>query len=603
MLLLVQLWLVTMAAAGDISVSAALNATEFPEDQAVLLTVSVNGTGTARVEPPTGDGLEIVYQGQNSQMQWINGKTSASVSFVFMVQATKPGDHTIAPIKVTVDGTTYTTNPVKCTVTPVSAAQAPPAGRRGAASQQGSGQSAARLRSGEAEQIGFMRVFPRKKKIYSGELVPFTIKAYFRQGMRVTIKSQPRFVGDNFIIHSIDDQPRQSEEVINGTPYSILTWQGTLSPVKEGTFPLEVEMDASLLVRAKRQRPTNPLGSPFFDDPFFDDFFAQYSHREVKVASPKQPITVMDLPADNRPASFSGAIGTYSLAVSATPLDGKVGDPITLKMIVSGTGNFDTVQAPVLSNSSDWKTYPPTENFEEHRPGRGKKIFEQAIVPTSDSLEAVPPVEFSYFDPDAGEYVVLQSDPIKLHLSADRAAAPPAQAPARVEKSPAEQPAATPGGLAPIHTDLGTLVRALVPLYRQAWFIALVVVSMLLLCVAAVLILRQRKLAADPSILVRQRVRKALEGHFQAMEQAAAAGDGEKFRSHCRAAIQEKLAAAWDMEPRAITLADVETRLGGDSPLTDIFRQLEHAGYGGVQLDSGLMQTMLQTVRRELDRL
>ncbi len=603
-LLLLQAWFCTMAQAADISVSASLNADKFPEDQAVLLTVTVNGSGTARVEPPRADGLGIVYQGQNSRMQWINGKTSASVSFVYMVQPGKAGKYTIDPIKVTVDGKTYTTNPVTCTVLPVTASQGPPAGRQQARSApQNSGQAATRLRSGEAEQIGFMRVMPRKTKMYSGELVPFTIKAYFRQGMRVTIKSQPRFLGDNFIIHSIDEQPDQSEDIINNTPYSILTWHGTLSSVKEGTFPLEVEMDASLLVRAKRRRPSNPLGSPFFDDPFFDDFFAQYSNREVKVASPKKNITVMDLPTKNRPKGFKGAIGTFSLAVSASPLDGKVGDPITLKMVVSGTGNFDTVQAPDLSDSEHWKTYPATENFEEHRPGRGKKIFEQAIVPTSASLSAVPPVEFSYFDPDAGDYVQLRSDPIKLNLKDDGSTAtlpPPAAATAKNPEQPGQ--AAEPGGLAPLHTELGSLVRSIVPLYRQPWFIVLVAGSLLLLCAAFILMLRQRKLAADPSILIRRQVDRKVREHLEQMARAAASGDQRNFADHCRAAIQERLAKNWNMEPRAITLADLEQRLGRDNPLTGIFGQLEHAGYGGIELDSGRMQTMLATVQTDLEK-
>jgi hypothetical protein len=603
--LLLQLLFSSTVSAGDINVSASLNASRFPEDQGVLLSVTVNGAGSARVEQPRVDGLQIVYRGQNSQIQWINGKSSQSVSFSFIVQAEKAGNYTIGPIRVEVDGTTYTTEPIRCTVTPVQASKAPPAGRQGMQSQQNNA-PAARLRSGEAEQIGFMRVVPKKETIYSGELVPFTIKAYFRQGMRVTIKSAPRFVGDNFILHSIDDQPRQSEEMVNGTPYTTLTWQGTLSPVKEGTFPMEVEMDAGLLVRAKRQRPTSPFDSPFFNDPFFDDFFARYSHRDVKVASPEKKITVKDLPTRGRPGDFSGAIGTYSLAVAASPLEAGVGDPITLKMVVTGTGNFDTVQAPQLTDTRNWKTYPPSEDFEEHRPGQGKKTFEQAIVPTSGKITAIPPVSFSYFDPDSGAYVSVSSDPIPLRLKAGTSPQKtPVSASTTTQASEKQDTAPSPAGLknlAPLHTELGNLVQAIRPLYRQFRFQAAMATALAVLLAALVLYLRRRRLAADPDIMRRREVADKIKTCLQEMESAVKSNDPAAFTTACRTAIQEKLARQWGIQARAITLADLELRLGRDNPLCDIFRQLEHAGYSGSELTENSMQAILRTLRTELEQ-
>lgn len=340
----------TIVRAGDVSVTAALNSTEFPMDQAVLYTLTINGAQAGKPEMPKADGLQFAYQGQSSQMQWINGKSSSSIAYSFMVQAEKPGKYTITPVKVAVDNKVYTTQPITCTVLPSTASQPPPAGRQGVRPPGSSGPSA-RLRSGEADKIGFMRIDSAGDNIYSGQLAPFTIKAYFRQGLRVTLKSSPRFIGENFILHSIDDKPQQTETVVNGTPYTLLTWQGTLSAVKEGTAPLEVEMDATLLVRANRNRPANQFGSRFSNDPFFDDFFASYSRREVKVTSPEKSITVKDLPTAGRPEDFHGAIGTFSLAVAAQPVHGKVGDPITLKMAVSGTGNFDLVQSPTLTDA------------------------------------------------------------------------------------------------------------------------------------------------------------------------------------------------------------------------------------------------------------
>ncbi len=603
--LLTQLPTVTDSLAGDVKVKAELNSTKFSEDQPALLTITVTGARSAKPAMPEADGLQFAYRGQNSQTQWVNGKVSSSISFVFMVQAEKAGTHTIKPTEVTVDGKKYMTKPITCTVLKSSGASAPPAGRQLMQPHQNKAPSA-RLRSGEAEKIGFMRIIAEKNKVYSGQLVPFTIKAFFRQGMRVTLKSNPRFIGENFILQSIDDKPQQREERVNGEPYTTLTWKGAFSAVKQGTFPLEVEMDAELLVRAQPQRQNNPLGSSFLNDPFFDDFFAQYSRREVKMASPKKTITVMDLPTEGKPDDFQGAIGTFSLAVAASPLKGKVGDPITLKMMVSGTGNFDMVHAPDITDTNGWKSYPATDNFEEYKPGSGKKTFEQAIVPTSADLKAIPAVQFSYFDPEDGEYVSLTSDPITIQLEKPSGAPAAADRPDVSEQQPTTpDTSASPNtkNLAPLHTDQGRLVHAIEPLYTKSWFILLMIAAFLCLTAALLLYLRGKRLQADPTILLHKQVNRLLSNHYQEMEQVISSQDQNSFFNHCRAAIQERLGELWGLEPRAITLADLQQRFAADAPLFDIFSRMEHGTYSGERLDRATLEKMLQTTRNELDKL
>ena len=603
--LLIQIPAVTMAQAADVSVKAEINSAEFSIDQSALLTITVSGARSAKPEMPEADGLRFAYRGQKSQAQWINGKASSSISFSFMVQAEKEGKHTIKPVKVTVDGKVYTTRAVPCTVLPARTPNVVSKGRQSVQPQKANAPST-RLRSGEADTIGFMRVFPEKEKIYSGQLVFFTIKAYFRQGLRVTLKSAPRFVGENFMLQSIDDKPQQSEELVNGEPYISLTWKGALSAVKEGTFPLEVEMDAELLVRAQRQRQNNSFGSPFSNDPFFDDFFGQYSRREVKVASPEKSITVMDLPMASRPNDFQGAIGNLSLAVAASPVDGKVGDPITLKMIISGAGNFDTVQAPQLTDKNDWKTYPATEMFEEHKPGSGKKTFEQAIVPTSADLTTIPSVQFSYFDPNAGEYISLTSDPITIQLKNSSGIATAADSHDVGEQQPTTpdtQAEPDTKNLAPLHTEPGRLVHAIEPLYKKSWFILLMTATFLCLTAALLLYLRRKRLQADPTILLHKQVNRQLSNHYQEMEKAISSQDQNSFFNHCRAAVQERLGEIWGLKPRAITLADLQQRLPVDAPLLDIFSRMEHGAYSGKRLDQTTLEKMLQTTRNELDKL
>ncbi len=595
----------TAPAAAEVSVTATLNRDSFSADQAAILTIMVNNAGSATPEMPAADGLRFSYQGQSSTSQWINGTSSSSVSYRFAVQAEKEGRYTIKPIKVTVGNQTYTTRAITCTV------QAP--GRNSQAAvrqgrQSGPAGSTARLRSGEADKIGLLRISPKKKTIYSGELVPFTVKAYFRQGMRVTLKSNPTMVGENFMLHSLDEQPTQRETTLKNEPYVVLTWQGTLSAVKEGSFPLIVEMDAELLVRQQAQRRNSLFDSPFMNDPFFDDFFGQYSRRQVKIASPEQSITVQDLPAKGRPADFNGAIGLFSLAVSADPVKGKVGDPITLKMNITGNGNFDMVQAPVLTDEKGWKTYPASETLDNRKQSSRIKRFEQALVPTRADLTAIPPLQFSYFDPEEKQYISLNSDPIKIELSKGSAPVMSPQ-PDRAATTPAQTAVAATGisgensNLAPLHTEPGRLVQAVSPLYLKSWFIAAMAAALLCLAAALLLYIRRKRHEADPGILIHKQVAGQLQNHYRQMEEAINSEDQAAFLKHCRAAIQKRLAEAWAQEAAAITLADLQERMPADAPLLAVFTRLEQIGYAGEKLSRTAMEEMLKTTKNELDKL
>ena len=603
------------AAAANIQVTAELEPARFAEDQAARFVLTVTGARSAEPEMPSAEGLHFVYQGPSSQVSWVNGQISSSISYIFLVQAEKTGTHTIGPVNVTVKGKAYRSEPVQCTVLPVrntrSQARGNPSGAGGTPGVSPDGD--------EGKDFGFMRILLETERMYSGQMVPFTLKAYFRSGKRVTLKSSPRLSGEDFLLQSLDEEPRQQQEQLNGTVYTSLTWQGTLSAVKEGEVPLTVEMDAEVLVRSRNRRRGNPFGSSLLSDPFFSDILGNYTRRDIKISSPEKKISVLDLPTEHRPADFSGAIGSFSLAVVASPLDGKVGDPITLKMQLNGSGNFSLVQAPSLTEDKGWKVYPASGTVQDLGGDKGEKTFEQALIPLEQGLTAVPPVRFAYFDPKAEEYMTLTSDPISLSLQvaddqrispAGTRAATPTTATAQTDPQGGRKDVSLPNPalppalhLAPLHPEMGRLVPALRPLYQKLWFQLFMAAGLLCLFAALVFHLRQRKLARDPSILRRKEVQVRLAEHYEGMRKALAAQDQEVFHQHCRAAIQERTGEVWGLAPETVTLADLEQRLPDESPLRIVFTRLEQSGYAGGQLAQADVEEILQTTRNELDTL
>ena len=101
------------------------------------------------------------------------------------------------------------------------------------------------------------------------------------------------------------------------------------------------------------------------------------------------------------------------------------GDPITLKMKITGQGNFDRVTTNGLASSAAWKSYKPNARFEPaDRDGfAGTKTFEQAIVPNMAGASEIPAVSFSYFDPDTRSYVTKTTSPIPIEIGPGSATA------------------------------------------------------------------------------------------------------------------------------------------------------------------------------------
>ncbi len=586
--------------ASEVTVDASLSSLSFPLNQAARLTITVSGASHgADIEMPVIDNLRLRRQGTSSQISVVNGSISSSISHNYLVQADKSGPFTIPPIQVTVGGDTYSTRPISFQVTPA-------------------GQSSGY--SGKSDQaagdIAFIRISQTSGSHYPGEIVPLTIKAYFSQAYRTEINSRPTLVGDGVVMSQLQDNPRQTEESVNGRMYHVLTWETSLSGIKVGEYPLHFSLEASVLIPQKR-RSLSPFGdNGFFDDslfndPAFDSFFGGHQRKSIVSVSPEIVFNVLPLPTENQPDNFTGAIGDFELKVAAAPVDAEVGEPMTLTMKISGTGNFDRVEAPKFPESADWKTYSPTSNFaEQGRSYQGIKTFEQAVVAKSGAITEIPPLSFSYFNPAEKRYITKTSEAVALSLkkpnipTAGRIMQPvQAATPVKPRQASQAAPAQAITGLAPIHLEIGTYHQRLVPLFKNIWLIALCSLCLLLLLTLFVFKIRQRNIEKHPEIENKKRKKLLLANDLQKIEQAKEAGDAPGFLTLGRTAIQNQLGLLWHIEPAALSLADIKSRLQADSPLISIFQAAEEAAYGGATLTEEKMQTFFITLKTELEEL
>ena len=581
----------TLKASAEVTVDASLSHLSFPQDKAARLTIMVTGTSnSADIEIPRVDNLRLDHEITFRKMSNVNGTTSSSISHNYLVQALIAGKYTIPPIKVTVAGESHYTKPLTFQVSAVG--------------QQPSGYSGGT--DPTAAEIAFIRISEISDSHYPGEIVPLTIKAYFSQAYGADNVSLPTIKGDGVVMSSLQDKPQQTEESVNGRMYHVLTWETSISGIKIGKHPISFFLNASLLIPQKR-RSLSPLGNSLFDD----SFFGGHQRKPIVSVSPEIVFDVMPLPSANQPENFTGAIGDFDLKVSASPVDVEIGEPMTLTMEISGSGNFDRVEAPVFPESPEWKVYSPSSNFsEQNKSSSGTKIFEQAIVARTGTISEIPQLSFSYFDPRQKRYVTKGSDAIAINLK--KPDTPVAGLPIQSAQplSPPQQQAdtqaaATPTiiGLAPIHLETGTFHDRIAPLFKSSWLIALCALCLLLLLALFVLRLRQRNIQKHPEIELQRRKKHLLDNDLKLVEQAQTAGNSTSFLTLSRTAIQNQLGLLWNIEPAALSLADIRSRIKTESPLVAIFQAAEEAAYGGATLTDEKMQIYFITLKTELENL
>ena len=404
------------------SVTAVLSNSETAVGEMVELQIKVTGPGDA--SPPEEisiDGLEIHATGQSRQFEIHNFSTSSSVTYNYTILPLKAGKFIIPPQIVRAGGSLLRTPELTLNV-----ADAP--GRSSAARPSRGTQS----QSVRASDLVFAELIVPKKTAYVGEIVPVQIRMGFDPRVRPRLIEPPEITGQGFTAQKLQESG-QTSDTINGRPYDLVTYKTAIAAAHAGKFELgPVKAKVQVLVPRARSAPRARSRSPFdlfdlddpFSDPFFSNPFAQMGERrEVEIKSEPVTLEVKPLPP-NAPPSFSGAIGNFTMTSDAKPKDLQVGDPITVTTEISGRGNFDRVNAPVVEDERGWHKYPPSSKFkQDDEVGlSGTKTFETVLSP-NEKKQSLPLLAFSYFDPVKEQYVTVRSEAIPITVQAGAAPA------------------------------------------------------------------------------------------------------------------------------------------------------------------------------------
>ncbi len=431
--------LLPLCAAFGAKVSGALSSSTASVGEAVEYELTVEGSGTLDEVPvPSVDGLQFREAGTNRQMSFINGNVTNRLIITFAVVPKREGKFTIPALEVRIGGQVLKTQPATLTVT--------------------AGETMK-----EAGDFAFGKISLPRKSLYVGEVAPMEVKLYLDATARWELRSMPTLSGDGFTTRPFSKPTERSMQLAD-KPYNVVTFTTVITPGKAGKISVGPAPANLLVSRASRRAQRFDIFSQGFGPA-----------QELTVSAPAVDIDVKPLPVAGRPKDFSGAVGKFEFEASGTPHRVKVGEPVSMKLTIKGSGNFDRIGQPQLADPAGWTAYSAKDSFQgDSGATEGVKTFELPVTPTTNKA-MMPVFSFSYFDPEAEKYVTLKSASEPLLVEGAPVASAPTPAPsAGKAPEPAKEPAKPAvQDILPNLPDIGPASAAFGPSFSPAVFFSM----------------------------------------------------------------------------------------------------------------------------------
>lgn len=359
---------------------------------------------------PSIKGFDVLMgpsRAQQSSTQIVNGHatSTSSITFTYILLATNEGSYTIPGATITADGDQLVSNSVKIKVLPADS---------DGASNSGGGGNASSSRAAESSisnQDLFITATASKTQLVEQEAFLLTYKIYTRESqLQFENIKLPDFKG--FHSQEIENpgNSKWTQEHYKGRNYFTTVYrQFVLFPQQSGKLSIEPARFDAVVAKAVRT-----------SDPFEALLNGGGGYLQVKktLSTPKISIDVKALPA-GKPADFSGGVGSFKMSSSINSTTVKTNDAITIKLVISGTGNLKLLANPEIKFPEDFELYDPKVDNQVRLTAEGlsgDKVIEYLAIPRHAGTFKIPAVSLSYFDIGSKTYKTLQSEAYEINV-------------------------------------------------------------------------------------------------------------------------------------------------------------------------------------------
>jgi hypothetical protein len=236
--------------------------------------------------------------------------------------------------------------------------------------------------------------------IYVGQQANYEVAVFLAQGVRESLKRNPTFFPPEIpsvLAYDIPALGSRSRGSIGSECFDALVYQRAVFPIMPGRFVIPPAQLAYAL----------PIGSGFF------------SREETHEAQTDSVVVfAIEPPAAGRPDGFLGAVGALRVTSRVDATRARVGNPVVLTVRVAGTGNVKLFPRPPLN--IPWAAIVRGDervNVDTSaRRVRGSKEFDWVLTPKIAGELDVPPIAYSYYDPDRHRYETVSTPATRVSV-------------------------------------------------------------------------------------------------------------------------------------------------------------------------------------------
>ncbi len=492
--------------------------------------------GTPEASVPAGLDLKLINTTPSSSSftQIINGRRSQKTTYTYSMRLTglKAGTYTLGPIDVEADNTTYRTQPVRVVVREGDTMSTP-----------------------QGDRFIFAEIEVQPRSLYVTE----TFTARLTIGIRKVEINGTILKID--LLRKVLDQGRSQFSVFSdGSVNKTERWLKDSS----GTRHRYEVFHVTKQVRAE-QIGANAVGPVFlkanYPTKIRRGFFGRHEVSRTRRETARVQALTVEVkapPERGRPPDYAGAIGRFSMSVTAKPTRVEQGQPVTLAISITGSplegvAGPDLTRQPELASRFDYTGEELVGDMEGIA-----KVFRRAIFPKQVGEQTIPPIAWCYFDPRDERYVAVTSDPITITVDPATATQTTITLPGGTESQPQKTSLTVlTGGISPNFIQTGAVLADQSFALTRPW-IASLVLSPLAWLIVSLTTRHRARLRADENFARRRRARREARA---GINRALRNGDPAQQLHGLAESMTGYLSDRFGLGPGTLTPGEVRTLL------------------------------------------
>jgi hypothetical protein len=389
----------------EVQVTASIGSDTVGIQDQFQYSITVSGKDSGDAENPRLPRLQgfKVVSGPNvsTQYQWINGRSSSSKSYIYILIPEREGQFTIDPAEVRIGNNVYKTQPLQVRVTSAPHSRSAQSPRANSPLEEFEEDLPRRRSVGDSV---FIKAEVDRSSVYPGEQVTLAYQLYTQVGINgIQLRENPPLSGFWVEDLEVEKNPKGTRRMVNGREYVVYTIK------KQALF-------ATANGKLKIPSSTFAISAGAGGDLFGIFGRAETLYRKTDEVT----LEVKPLPHAGRPADFRNAVGSFTLTASIDKNHVATGEAVSLRIKLAGMGNLKMIPDISIPAFPDFTIYSSkrvneARSLSENQIG-GEKTWEYVIVPKAPGHQNLPSLSFSFFNAQREKYETVTTPPLSLDV-------------------------------------------------------------------------------------------------------------------------------------------------------------------------------------------